>query len=161
MASEISFDQVREMWSAAGGKDTGGIPEWFQPVVTTKWVKDMIAANEVGELRFIGGDAGGRWDRATTGTYRVKDSSPPEEQDTGFRWNPAWHLVTVRDPESRERVILDGNERAFRLYWAVRRGMINPKTRIGIIVGDLHLLVVRIGKATSSLWRVSSKASDA
>jgi hypothetical protein len=71
----------------------------------------------------------------------------------GFRWDPAWILIAVRDPESGERVLIDGNERASELQLAVGTGAIAREERVSLITGDLNLLVVRIGKALSSLWR--------
>jgi hypothetical protein len=71
----------------------------------------------------------------------------------GFHWDPAWLLIAVRDPESGERVLIDGNERASQLQLAVATGAIAPEEIVCLTTGDLNLLVVRIGKAVSSLWR--------
>ena len=50
-------------------------------------------------------------------------------------------------------MLIDGNERASQLQLAVDTGAIAPEEIVGTITGDLNLLVVRIGKAVSPLWR--------
>jgi len=62
-------------------------------------------------------------------------------------------LRAEEGPESGERVLIDGNERAGQLQLAVATGAIAPEEIVCLITGDLNLLVVRIGKAVSSLWR--------
>jgi hypothetical protein len=148
---ELDFATVRERWLDAGGKNTGGIIGWFGQVVE-RWVESKIPAREVADLRFIGAEGGGRWAAPTGGSNRVGDLQD-FETSAGFRWNPDWLLIVVRDPESGERVLIDGNERASQLQLAVAAGTISPNETVRIITGDLHMLVVRIGKAVSSLWR--------
>ena len=148
---DLDFVTVRERWLAAGGKNTGGIIGWFGQVVE-RWTESEISAREVAELRFIGAEGGGRWAAPTGGSNRVGDLQD-FETSAGFRWNPNWLLIVVRDPESGERVLIDGNERASQLQLAVAAGTIAPNETIRIITGDLHILVVRIAKAVSSLWR--------
>ena len=58
---ELEFEIVRDRWLAAGGKDTGGIIQWFAPPIVGRWVQSEIAAQEVADLRFIGAEHGGRW----------------------------------------------------------------------------------------------------
>lgn len=150
--TELDFAEVRRRWLAAGGKDTGGIIGWFGPPVVERWVESEVPAAEVGELRFIGVERAGMWDVSTRGTNRVKDlQSSPAAPD--FRWDPNWVIVVVRDPESSERVIIDGNERAQQLQLAVAEGTIPSEERVRLITGDLNIGVVRIAKAVSSLWR--------
>jgi hypothetical protein len=149
---EIDFDRVVAAWTAAGGKNTGGILGWFRPPITTVWREGVIRAGDVGSLRFIGGDPGSVWEATTRGTYKVKDAQLPEST-TGFRWDPAWRIVTIRDPESGERTIIDGNGRALRLPAAVRNGEVAADTEVGLICGELDLMVVRVAKSASSLWR--------
>jgi hypothetical protein len=148
---ELDFDPVREHWLAAGGKDTGGIIGWFEQVVE-RWVESQIPACEVAKLRFIGAEGGGRWGAVTGGSNRVGDLEGFEPK-AGFRWEPDWLLIAVRDPENGERVLIDGNERASHLQLAVAAGAISPDETVRLITGDLHVLVVRISKAVSSLWR--------
>jgi hypothetical protein len=150
---EIAFDRVAELWQAAGGKDTGGILGWFAPPTTTVWHQGVIRAGDVGDLRFIGGDPGSRWEALTNGSYRVKEARPPAQARTAFRWDATWHIVAIRDPESGQRTIIDGNTRARELHHALQRGEVEPSTEVGLICGDLELLVVRIAKSASSLWR--------
>lgn len=150
--AELNFDDVRRRWLAAGGKNTGGIIEWFGPPTTTRWVESTISAEEVGGLRFIGTDARGMWDGPTGGTHRVGDFQP-SEATPGFAWDLSWELFAVRDPENDERVLIDGNERARELHLAVSAGTIPPDRPIRLITGDLNLGVVRIAKAVAPLWR--------
>jgi hypothetical protein len=150
--AQLDFETVRERWLAAGGKDTGGIIGWFAPPIVERWIESEIAAPEVAELLFIGAEEGGRWAAVTGGSNRVGDLRNLEPT-VGFRWDPAWILIAVRDPESGERVLIDGNERASELQLAVGTGAIAREERVSLITGDLNLLVVRIGKAVSSLWR--------
>lgn len=152
MHLQLDFETVRDRWLAAGGKDTGGIIGWFAPPIVERWVQREIPAREVAELRFIGAEGGGRWASVTGGSNRVGDLHGLEPT-AGFRWDPAWLLITVRDPESGEAVLIDGNERASQLQLAVATGAIAPDESVCLITGDLNLHVVRIGKAVSSLWR--------
>jgi len=153
MATEISFDEANSIWLSAGGKNTGGIIEWFKPPVTTRWTLDFIPAKEVGEMRFIGADCGNRYDALTAGTYRVKDAVAVEDYEPNFKWIPSWHIIVIRDPENGRLAILDGNNRALQLYTSVKNGHISPEQEIKIVVGDLNVLILRIAKATSSLWK--------
>ena len=150
---EIPFDQVVAMWKANAGKDTAGILSWFQPPVTSNWILVEIRADQVGELRFIGEESGGNRGVLTNGSYKISDVIDQTTATSGFRWDPSWCIVTVRDPENKQQVILDGNARAHQLFLAVRSGSISPELKIKIIVGELNILVVRISKAISSLWR--------
>jgi hypothetical protein len=152
MEVELDFESVRERWLAAGGKDTGGIVGWFAPPIVERWIKSEIPAREVAELRFIGAERGGRWAAVTDGSNRVGDLRG-REPAAGFHWDPAWLLIAVRDPESGEAVLIDGNERASQLQLAVATGAIAPEEIVCLVTGDLNLLVVRIAKAVSSLWR--------
>jgi hypothetical protein len=152
MEVKLDFETVRERWLAAGGKDSGGIIGWFAPPVVEHWVESEIPADEVAELRFIGAEGGGRWAAVTDGSNRVGDLRGLKST-VGFHWDPAWLLIAVRDPESGERVLIDGNERASQLQLTVATGAIAPEEIVCLITGDLNLLVVRIGKAVSSLWR--------
>ena len=152
MSVELDFETVRERWLAAGGKDTSGIIDWFAPPAVERWVESEIPAREVAELRFIGAERGGRWAAVTGGSNRVGDLRGIEPT-VAFRWDLAWVLMAVRDPECGESVLIDGNERASLLQLAVASGAIEPEEMVCLITGDLNLLVVRIGKAVSSLWR--------
>lgn len=152
MEVQLDFETVRERWLAAGGKDTGGIIGWFAPPIVERWVQSEIPAREVAEFRFIGAEGGGRWAAVTGGSNRVGDLRGLKPT-TGFRWNPAWLLIAARDPETGVCLLIDGNERASQLQLAVATGAIAPEEIIGTITGDLNLLVVRIGKAVSPLWR--------
>jgi hypothetical protein len=149
--TEVSFESVRDHWLAAGGKDTGGIIGWFAPPIVERWVQTEIRAEELADLRFIGAEGGGRWAEVTRGSNRVGDVQVAATQ--GFAWESEWLLVCVRDPESGERVLIDGNERASQLQTALVKGKILPDQPVRLATGDLHLLVVRTGKAISSLWR--------
>jgi hypothetical protein len=151
--SEIPFERVVEIWYAAAGKNTGGILSWFQPPVTTVWREEVIRVAEVGELRFIGGDPGSRWEALTGGRYKVKDAAAAAGPQGDFLWSPSWRIVAIRDPENGERVIIDGNSRALELHRATQEGRIEPAAEVRIVVGDLDLVLVRISKAVSSLWR--------
>src|SRR5438093_13477425 len=104
--SELDFEAVRERWFRAGGKDTGGIIDWFGPPVVERWTLREISATEVGRLRFIGAEGGGRWGEVTGGSNRVEDLQA-QCGESGFRWNEEWVLVAIRDPESRERGLID------------------------------------------------------
>jgi hypothetical protein len=146
--AELDFDTVRQYWLAAGGKDTGGIIGWFEHGVE-RWVENQITASEVAELRFIGAEGGGRWGAVTGGSNRVGDLEGLQPK-AGFRWEPDWLLIAVRDPESGERVLIDGNERASQLQLAVAAGVISPDETVRLITGDLLMLVVRISKARTS-----------
>ena len=150
---KISFDQVVAMWKANAGKDTAGILLWFEPPVTSSWVFMEIRADQVGELRFIGGESGGVHGVLTNDSYKISDAIDQSTAASGFQWDPSWCIVTVRDPENKQQVILDGNTRAYQLFLAVRSGSISPELKIKIIVGELNILVVRVSKAISSLWR--------
>jgi hypothetical protein len=150
--TDIAFEDVRERWLAAGGTDTGGIINWFQPPFVQHWELREIAAADVADLRFIGTDAAGGWDQITNGTSRVGDAqlSPP---DPGFAWNLEWALIAVLNPENGERVILDGNKRARQLHLAVAAGAIPPDQKVQLIAGELWLVTIRIAKSLSPLWR--------
>jgi hypothetical protein len=152
MEVELDFESVRERWLAAGGKDTGGIIGWFAPPMVERWVQSEIPARKVAELRFIGAERGGRWTAVTGGSNRVGDLRGLEPA-VDFRWDPDWLLIAVRDPESGEGVLIDGNERASQLQLAVATGAIAPQELVCLVTGDLNLLVVRIAKAVSPLWR--------
>ena len=119
----------------------------------TRWCEDELSAREVGELRFIGGEPGSRWEALSGGKYKVKEAVQRFVGDPAFRWQPNWRIVTIRDPETGERTIIDGNTRALELMAAVTRGDIPGDATVSLLTGDLHLLIVRIGKAVSSLWR--------
>jgi len=151
--SEIRFEKVVEIWNAAAGKNTGGILEWFKPPGTTAWREEAISVADVGELRFIGGDPGSRWEALTGGRYKVKAAAATAEPLGDFRWNPSWRIVAIRDPENDVRAIIDGNSRALALHRAVQEGRIPRDAEVRLVVGDLDLLLVRIAKSVSSLWR--------
>jgi hypothetical protein len=68
-----------------------------------------------------------------------------------FRWDPSWHLVTIRDPENGRRTIIHGNKGP--TSYIMRYGAVSADTEISLISGDPDLLFVRIGKSASSLWR--------
>ena len=153
MATEISFDEAKSIWLSAAGKNTGGIIEWFKPPFTTRWTLDFIWAKEVGEMRFIGGEHGNRYDALTGGTYSVKDAAAAEDYEPNFKWIPSWHIIAIRDPENKRLAILDGNSRALQLYTSLKNEHISPEEEIKIVIGDLNVLIVRIAKAASSLWK--------
>jgi hypothetical protein len=150
---EISFDQVVEIWKANAGKDTAGILPWFRLPVTNSLILMEIRANQVGDLLFIGEESGGVRGVLTNGSYKISDAIDQSTATSGFQWDPSWCIVTVRDPENKQQVILGGNTRAHQLFLAVRSGSISPELKTKIIVGELNILVVRISKAISSLWR--------
>ena len=112
-----------------------------------------IRASEVGVLRFVGSDRGSPRDVLTAGTFRVRDAQPDDDSAQEFSWDPAWSLIVAQDPESLERVILDGNERALALWRAMRMRALPPETDVDLIVGELHPWVIRLGKPLSPLWR--------
>ena len=63
-------------------------------------------------------------------------------------------LITVRDSENGERVILDGNNRALQLRLAVAAGRMVSETPITVITGDLFEGGVRfIARSLAPLWR--------
>lgn len=150
---KISFDQVVAMWKSNAGKDTIGILSWFQPPVTNNWSLMEIRADQVGELRFIGEESGGERGGLTNGSYKISDAIDESNTASEFRWDPSWCIVTVRDPENKQQVVLDGNTRAHLLFLAVQSGSIPPELKINILVGELNILAVRISKTISSLWR--------
>ena len=145
--TEVDFESVRDQWMAAGGKDTGGIIDWFAPPFVERWDQTEIRAGEVADLRFIGAEAGGRWAEVTGGSNRVGDLQLAHQ--VGFSWEPDWLLVCVRDPESGDRVLIDGNERASRLQAAVGAGEIAADQPVRLATGDVHLLVALVSKALS------------
>lgn len=147
----VDFETVRAQWLAAGGKNTSGIIEWFAPPFVERWDQAEIRAREVADLRFIGAEAGGRWAGATGGSNRVGDLQLAP--GVGFRWDAGWLLVCVRNPESGERVLIDGNERACQLQAAVVAGAIAADQPVKLATGDLYVRVVLVSKAISSLWR--------
>ncbi len=136
--AEVNFEAVRDRWLAAGGKDTGGIIGWFAPPIVERWVRAEIRAEELADLRFIGAEGGGRWAEVTGGSNRVGDVQIAASR--GFVWMSEWLLVCVRDPESGERVLIDGNERASQLQTAVAAGEILPDHPVQLATGDLHPL---------------------
>ncbi|HZO77016.1 MAG TPA: hypothetical protein VFB39_03170 [Solirubrobacteraceae bacterium] len=147
----VDFETVRARWLAAGGKNTGGIIDWFAPPIVERWDQTEIRAGEVADLRFIGAEAGGRWADVTGGSNRVGDLQLAPR--VGFRWDPDWLLVCVRSPENGERVLIDGNERASQLQAAVAAGAIAADQPVQLATGDVHMRVVLVSKAISSLWR--------
>lgn len=151
-AINLDFETVCDIWHAAGGKNTGGIISWFAPPIVTQWVESQFLASDVANLRFIGAESGGRWAEATGGTNRLGDlrggSATP-----GFRWEAAWRLIAIRNPENGESVLIDGNERACELQLAIVAGAIPADAKIRVITGDLHVQVLLIAKAVSSFWR--------
>jgi len=153
MATAISYDEAKTIWLSAAGKNTGGIIEWFKLPFTAQWTLDFIRAKEVGEMRFIGGEHGNRYDALTGGTYSVKDAATAEDYEPNFKWVPSWHIIAIRDSENKRLAILDGNSRALQLYTSVKNGHISPEEEIKIVVGDLNVLIVRIAKAASALWK--------
>lgn len=92
-----------------------------------------------------------RWPSITGGSYRVGDAL--DTADEMFVWCPEWALITVRDPENGERVILDGNNRALQLWLGVVAGRSAPQTPITVVTGDLFQNVRFIAKALGPLWR--------
>jgi hypothetical protein len=153
LASEIlTVEQVRRIWWEAGGSHNRLLLEWLSPVVA-EWRSQSIAASEVGVLRLVGSERGSSRDVLTSGTYRVSDAKPEDEFVQEFSWEPGWSLIVAQDPESLERVILDGNERALALWRAVRAHSLPPETNVDLVVGELHPWVIRLGKPLSPLWR--------
>lgn len=150
---EISFEQVRVIWAANAGKQTDGVLSWFRYPCVVRWSLTEIRAVEVGDLRFIGEESGGPCGVMTKGTYKVADATSQDSGTKGFRWDPSWHLVVVMDPENNQQAILDGNARALQLSLAIKRGEISPDEKVKLVVGELNVLVVRVAKAISSLWR--------
>ena len=112
-----------------------------------------VRADEVGDLRFIGGDPGTQWGVLTRGRYAVRAGPAGAGSPAAFRWDPAWRLVTIRDPETGRRTILDGNTRALELHRAVQRREVPAQREVVVICGDLDVRLVRIAKSVSSLWR--------
>jgi hypothetical protein len=152
-ASEIlTVEQVRRIWWEAGGGHNRLLLEWLSPVVAV-WRRQSILASQVGVLRFVGSERGSPRDVLTTGTYRVRDAKPDDDPVPEFSWDPGWSLIVAQDPESLERVILDGNERALALWRAVRTHSLPPETNVDLVVGELHPWVIRLGKPLSPLWR--------
>jgi hypothetical protein len=145
---EIAFAEVRDAWNNAGGKNTGGIREWFAPPITTMWTKAIIKAADARSLQCIGGYSV----RSPKKTYKIEDIAEVTEYTQGFRWNPSWHIIAARDPESSECVILDGNGRAIQVCLGLKNGTISADDEIGIIIGDLALHIVRISRAVSPLY---------
>jgi hypothetical protein len=150
--AELDFKTVGQLWAAAGGKNTSGIIEWFAPPIVERWLKSEITAGDIADLRFIGAEGGGRWAEVTDGSNRVGDLQAAPASP-GFTWNPDWTLIAVRNPETGARVLLDGNERASELQQAVAAGAIAADEKVQLVSGDLHMQMVLISKATSSLWR--------
>jgi hypothetical protein len=145
---EIDFEKAREIWNSAEGKNTGGICGWFAPPITTKWRRTTVKASDVGSLQCIGG----YFTRSPEGTHKVQHISEVTDYNRNFRWNPTWHIIAVRDPETSERVIIDGNGRAIQICLALKNGTMAADDEIGLIIGDLNLGIVRISKALSSLY---------
>lgn len=146
---EIDFDEVRKLWREAGGKDTGGILEWFAPPVTTTWRKETIKTADVGALNCIGG-----YNKRPLGrTCRVEEIAGGTKAVGDFVWNPTWGIVAVRDPETGQSVILDGNNRTVQLFLAWKNERVRIDQEVSFIVGDLNLRVVRIVKAVAPLYR--------
>ena len=148
----LTVEQVRRIWWEAGGSHNRLLLEWLDPVVAV-WRRQSIRASEVGVLRFVGSDRGSPRDVLTAGTFRVRDAQPDDDSAQEFSWDPAWSLIVAQDPESLERVILDGNERALALWRAMRMRALPPETDVDLIVGELHPWVIRLGKPLSPLWR--------
>lgn len=147
---EIEFREVVNRWVGADSKNTTGILEAVQGLVE-RWTGERITAADVNDLRFIGAMPTDRWPRITGGTYRVGDAV--DEAIETFAWRADWALITVRDPENGQRVILDGNNRALQLRLAVAAGRIRPDTPITVVTGDLFQGVRFIAKAVAPLWR--------
>lgn len=114
--------------------------------------RNAIRADDVRRLRFVGGDAGGRFESLTGETYQVGDAVESATRPGLFEWDPGWALVAVRDPETGERVLIDGNERASQIHLGVADGTVPPDLQIRLLVGELAPSVIRIAKAFSSLW---------
>jgi hypothetical protein len=150
--TELTFEQVRAVWISAGGADTLGILHWFEPPAVERWVQDEIRIGDICKLRLLGSDAEGGWEKLTGGTNPIGDLSALP-RDAEFRWDSDWALITVRDPENGERVLLDGNKRAIQAYLAAEAGVLSEDLNVRLITGDLNLLLVRIAKAISPLWR--------
>ncbi|MBI4590999.1 MAG: hypothetical protein HY725_19405 [Candidatus Rokubacteria bacterium] len=154
---EIEFEQVVRIWEAAdraaGGRDTRGILDAFKPPLTQRWFEDEMSAREVADLRFIGRTAGDQFAAITGGTYRVGDSKSGVGHQVAFRWDPAWRIISLRDPEHGARVIIDGNGRSLALWQAVQAGEIPRERKVGIVVGDLAQAIVFRAKAIAPLWR--------
>lgn len=148
---ELSYKEVENIWVSVRGKDTVGILHWFKDFIV-KWESEIISAQEVKELKLLGGDHGSRGDLLTQGTYKIVDASNFSVNE-GFQWDDTWYLITVRNPENNMCVLIDGNDRALQLYAAIRRNRILANKPIKIIIGDLDLLIIRIGKGISSLWK--------
>ena len=148
---EITFREIQQIWLTGGGANTMGILMWFEQIVD-RWGRLGIEAQLVGELRLMGDDPGGRWEVSTGGTYLVADAESPPTQDD-FQWDAQWSLVTVQDPETGKLVIIDGNTRALRLYAALKEGEISQDFQVDVVIGRLIDWGVRVGKATSPLWR--------
>ena len=57
------------------------------------------------------------------------------------------------DTENNQGLLIDGNERAQALHYAVLDGVIGSDHQIRLITGDLHRAVVFLAKAIAPLWR--------
>jgi hypothetical protein len=149
--NEIDLREVAAHWVTDGSKNTLGILEALKDHVE-RWTKERMTAADVDAFRFIGTVATDRWPTITGGTYRVGDAV--DKPADVFEWRPEWALITVRDPENGERVILDGNNRALQLGLATAAGRILSATPITVITGDLFEGRVRfIAKVLAPLWR--------
>jgi len=147
---EIDFRAVATRWVGAGSKNTAGILQAFRDLVE-RWTEESMIAADVDAFRFIGAVPTHRWPKITGGTYRLGDAF--DEADVIFEWRPGWSLITVRDPENGEHVILDGNNRALQLRLAVAAGRARPDTPITVITGDLIQPIRFVAKAIAPLWR--------
>jgi hypothetical protein len=105
-------------------------------------------ASDVGSLHCIGGYPA----RSPDGKQKIEDVATVVECNRSFRWDPTWRIIAVRDPETSECIILDGNGRAIQIYLAVKNRTMKIDDQIGIVIGDLDLRIVRISKALSSLY---------
>jgi hypothetical protein len=149
--NEIELREVAAHWMIDGSKNTLGILEAFKDHVE-RWTEERMTAADVDAFRFIGTVATDRWPTITGGTYRVSDAV--DEPADVFEWRSEWALITVRDPENGERVILDGNNRALQLRLAVAAGRMVSETPITVITGDLFEGGVRfIARLLAPLWR--------
>ena len=86
-------------WSVAGGCDTTMTRQRRPREAHSR----SIPLSACGSRR-IGTVATDRWSTITGGTYRVGDAV--DEPAEAFEWRAEWALITVRDPENGERVIL-------------------------------------------------------
>jgi hypothetical protein len=147
----ITSAEVERIWGNAGGVNTLGIFQTFDGL-TTGWMLGRIDTAAVGDLLLLGDDPGGRWHDVTGGSFLVRDAGDTGLHDDPFVWREEWCLITVINPESGRRLLIDANKRALAL-WAQRQSGEAAPGHVGLITGELIQPVIFIGKALSPLWR--------